>query len=44
MEDFGADTLYTKPGEMRDQLDMGYPNLKWVIPGTWMMVRAIRMV
>ena len=32
MEDFGADMFYTELDKVRDQLEMGYPNLKWVIP------------
>ena len=33
MEGFGADMLYTEVDKLRDQLEMGYRNLKWVIPG-----------
>ncbi|MHB1457871.1 MAG: hypothetical protein ACYC0V_13255 [Armatimonadota bacterium] len=32
IEYFGADMLYTEVDKLRDQLEMGYPNLKWVIP------------
>jgi hypothetical protein len=32
MEGFGAELLYTEVDKLRDQLEMGYPNLKWVIP------------
>ncbi len=35
MGDFGADKFYTEVDKLRDQLEMGYPNLKWVIPDEW---------
>ena len=30
--DINQNLKYTQLSKLRDQLEMGYPNLKWVIP------------